>query len=274
MTPEQAIEIVRKRFPFPQYMELKDAKYLHISGTVCKYLSAGASIFDFGSGPGEVTAILQVLGFNCSACDDLQDYWLHENGKIKNIIDFYNQFNIEFHYMKDDCFDINYSAKTYDMVMLHDVIEHLHDSPRDLLNDLVAALRPGGYLFISVPNLVNIKKRIDVLWGRTNLGDYDFFYWYPGAWRGHVREYTKDDLIKLCNNLNMEILEISSCHFMAARRLKKYPKYVKIMYRMLTGIFPGWRDTWSIIGKKPNDWVPRKSLPEPELQKIYGKQFD
>jgi len=44
-------------------------------------------------------------------------------------------------------------AESYDLVMLNDVIEHLHDSPRELLNDLIILIKPGGYLLITVPNL-------------------------------------------------------------------------------------------------------------------------
>ena len=58
------------------------------------------------------------------------------------------------------------------MVMSHDVLEHLHHSPRDLLNDLCELIKPNALLFITVPNAVNIRKRIDVLRGKTNLPDY------------------------------------------------------------------------------------------------------
>ena len=34
----------------------------------------------------------------------------------------------------------SFKRSSFDMVMLHDVIEHLHDSPRTLLDDLVDTL--------------------------------------------------------------------------------------------------------------------------------------
>src|SRR4030042_560440 len=60
---------------------------------------------------------------------------------------------------------ILFEKSSFDMLMMHDVLEHLHDSPRDLLNDLLELVKPEGYLFITVPNAVNIKKRISVLFG-------------------------------------------------------------------------------------------------------------
>jgi 2-polyprenyl-3-methyl-5-hydroxy-6-metoxy-1,4-benzoquinol methylase len=70
------------------------------------------------------------------------------------------------------------------MVMLHSVLQHLPDSPRDLLVNLVERIRPGGYLFITVPNHVNLRKRLAVLCGKTSHAPYVMYYWYPGGWRG------------------------------------------------------------------------------------------
>jgi 2-polyprenyl-3-methyl-5-hydroxy-6-metoxy-1,4-benzoquinol methylase len=66
----------------------------------------------------------------------------------------------------------------FDMVMLNGVLEHLHDSPRDLLNDLLERVRERGYLYITVANHVNLRKRI-VLRGKTSHPQYEQYYWYP-----------------------------------------------------------------------------------------------
>jgi len=100
------------------------------------------------------------------------------------------------------------------MVMCHDVLEHLHDSPRELLNDLAELIKPTGLLFITVPNAVNIRKRISVLVGNTNHPRFDTYYWYPGPWRGHVREYVRKDLELLCQYLGFTIEQLNGCHHM------------------------------------------------------------
>ena len=46
------------------------------------------------------------------------------------------------------------------MVMSHDVLEHLHDPPRYPFTELMKRVRTGGYLYVTVPNHVNIRKRI------------------------------------------------------------------------------------------------------------------
>ncbi len=77
------------------------------------------------------------------------------------------------------------SNQAFDMIMLHDVIEHFADSPHHLLVELIGLLKPGGYLYISVPNAVNLRKRLLVLSGRTNYPRFAAYYWSSPHWRGH-----------------------------------------------------------------------------------------
>ena len=96
--------------------------------------------------------------------------------------------------------------------MCCDVLEHLHDSPRPILGALVDTVRSGGFLVVTVPNAVNLRKRIAVATGKSNLPDFQVFYWYPGDWRGHVREYTHGDLRMLAENLGLAVVELNSVH--------------------------------------------------------------
>ena len=184
----EAIRSVRQRFPIPDYMTaVKDeGAYATIANTALKYLKPGARILDFGCGPCDKTAILQELGFQCSGCDDLQEDWHKRPGQREQILRFAGECGIEFRMHEGH--GIPFASGTFDMVMMHDILEHIHDSPRDLLNDLMERTTDEGILFITVPNQVNIKKRIEVILGRTNLTAYETFYWSDTPWRGHIRE--------------------------------------------------------------------------------------
>lgn len=265
MTPEEALQLVREEFPFEGYIDPANSAYLNIAKTVLFYLEPGDKILDFGSGPCDKTAVVATLGFKCSAYDDLQDDWHKIKGNKNKIISFAKEFNIDFTLASND--GLTFERESFDMVMMHNVLEHLHDSPRELLNDLLEIVKPEGYLFLIVPNAVNIRKRIDVLFGRTNLGRFEGYYWYPGPWRGHIREYTKGDLMKLADYLNLEVLELRSCH----HQLHKLPGFVRPIYIALTSIFTGWRDSWLMVAQKRPGWAPRRSLPPDELNRILGK---
>ena len=142
------------------------------------------------------------------------------------------------------------------MVMMHDVLEHIHDSPRELLNDLLERTTPEGILFVTVPNQVNIKKRIEVILGRTNLTAYETFYWSGIPWRGHIREYVRDDLRKMAAYLNLEVLELRAVDHM----LQKLPPLARPPYRLATALFNDWKDSWLLVARKKPGWKPWRSL--------------
>lgn len=252
MSLQTAITCVKESFPFEGYIDGGIDSYRDVVNTVLKYLQPGDEVLDFGSGPCDKTALVQSLGFNCTAYDDLSDPWhlLDNNGE--KIIAFAEEFGIRFIHASDR--GLPFEKNSFDMVMLIDVIEHFHNSPRELLNNLIGLMKPRGYIFITVPNAVNIKKRIAVLLGKTNYQPYEYYYWFPGPWRGHVREYVKDDLLKLVEFLNLDLCEIRSTHHMH----KRLNPILRTLYIFLTKIFPGWRDSWLLIARKPATWLPRK----------------
>lgn len=254
MTPEKAIQLIRKEFPFAEHMNPGQGVYRNIVKTVLRYLKPGDKILDFGAGPCDKTAVMSLLGFKCVAFDDLQDDWHKIEGNRKKIFAFAKKFNICYKTMEGN--EFTFKKGEFDMIVVNDVLEHLHDSPRDLINDLLQFVRPEGYLFVTVPNAVNLRKRIAVFFGKTNLPSFENYYWYPGKWRGHVREYVKDDLERLSEYLNLEVLELRSCHHM----ISKLPSFARPIFILLTSIFPGWRDSWLLVAKKKLEWKSRKSI--------------
>ncbi len=264
MTPTEAIRRVREEFPFAGYLGTDDTKYLATVEPVLRYLRAGDKILDFGSGPCDNTAILQHLGFQCTAYDDLADYWHQLDDNRQKILDFARHSGIDFMVASEG--PLPFEKHAFSMVMLNAVIEHLHDSPRDLLNDLLECVRPEGYLYITVPSAVNIRKRLSVLRGQTNYPPFDTFYWHPGPWRGHVREYTRGDLQRLASFLGLSVVELHSYHKM----LSRIPRAARWVYRWVTAACTGWRDSWLLIAKKNPNWQPRKALSDEEFRRRLG----
>ncbi len=54
--------------------------------------------------------------------------------------------------------------KSADAIVLADVLEHLRDAPA-ILRLVRTSLGPGGFLFVSVPNIANITVRLGLLFG-------------------------------------------------------------------------------------------------------------
>src|SRR5437588_621851 len=103
------------------------------------------------------------LGFQCTAIDDLSDGW-HLQGSNRHRIETFARGSGVKLLVSDSV--PNDLDGGFDMVMIHDVIEHIADSPRELLLRLIGLLRTGGYLYVTVPNAVNLRKRLLVLCGR------------------------------------------------------------------------------------------------------------
>lgn len=259
-----AVKSVRTRFPIDGYMTpIKESgAYTTIAETVIEHLPRGARILDFGCGPCDKTAILQVLGYNCYGCDDLEEDWHKSPGQRDSILDFARESGIDFRVNNGS--GLPFEPGEFDMVMMHDVLEHLHDSPREILNDLLELAKPDGFFFITVPNQVNIKKRVEVVMGRTNLTAYETFYWSDSPWRGHVREYVRDDLVKLTEYLGLSIVDLRGVDHM----LHRIPAPTRIPYLAVTRLFNGWKDSWLLLAQKPAGWTSRRTLSMQEKQAI------
>jgi SAM-dependent methyltransferase len=251
MTPEQAFEKMRARFPFDNYLVGEHDAALDIAETLLKLAPAGARVLDMGSGPCDKTAVLSALGFQCAAIDDLNDPWHLEANNRRKIMDFAAQAGIDFRLAADG--ERFFPDNSFDVVMANAVIEHLSGSPREFLNCLVAAAKPGGLVLVTVPNAVNARKRLAVLRGKTNMPPFDEYYWTSGAWRGHVREYTRGDLVQLAGFLGLADVRITGQHYM----LFNLPRPLRLPFRMATAILPGCRDCWKLLGRKPAGWKPR-----------------
>lgn len=256
---DQAVRSVAGDFPFPGYIRPESGGHANVAATVRRLLPPGTKVLDFGAGPADKTAVVQALGFECTAVDDLADAWVGESEQ-EQIRAFCERRGIDLLVTEPGGPVPPLEPGGYDMLMLHDVLEHLHDSPRLLLIDLLEAVTAGGLLYVTVPNVANIRKRLHLLRGLTNAQAFEAYYWSRGPWRGHVREYSKRDLELLASYLDLEIVELHGCHHM----LEKVPPRLLPLYRSATRVAPGWSDTWQLVARKPATWSPRRDLSDAE----------
>jgi SAM-dependent methyltransferase len=96
----------------------------------------------------------------------------------------------------------------FDVVTSFDSMEHWHQSPKKLFDEIVEKLRPGGRFVLGVPNCVNLRKRITVPFGYGKWTSFDDWYGAP-FFRGHVREPDVDDLRAIAADLKLNIVRIA-----------------------------------------------------------------
>jgi len=95
----------------------------------------------------------------------------------------------------------------FDAVTCMAVAEHLAHSPRALMENICAALRPGGSLVFEVPNLAYWPKRYALLVrGTSVLAPIADVYHSEIPFTGHHREYTISDARYVVGEAGLEVL--------------------------------------------------------------------
>jgi 2-polyprenyl-3-methyl-5-hydroxy-6-metoxy-1,4-benzoquinol methylase len=94
-------------------------------------------------------------------------------------------------YVKDESFDV---------VLLGDILEHLHD-PLDSLRQAVKKLKPSGYVITSLPNVAHGDVRLSLMSGRFPYADTGLLD------RSHVRFFTAELARQLHAEAGLRIID-------------------------------------------------------------------
>lgn len=102
------------------------------------------------------------------------------------------------------------AARTFDLVLSHEVLEHVADD-RAALAEIARVLRPGGRLVLFVPNRGYPFETHGVYWrGRYRFGNIPLVNYLPPRLRArlapHVRAYSAADLRRLFEGLPLRPL--------------------------------------------------------------------
>jgi SAM-dependent methyltransferase len=106
-----------------------------------------------------------------------------------------------------------FPASTFDLILSHEVIEHVRDD-RQAVRDMVRALRPGGRIVIFCPNRGYPFETHGIYWrGKYHFGNKLFVNYLPRRWRDRlapqVRTYSSKDLEILFADLSIGFIERS-----------------------------------------------------------------
>jgi 2-polyprenyl-3-methyl-5-hydroxy-6-metoxy-1,4-benzoquinol methylase len=168
----------------PHIIENYIQRHIFEVGLVARALEEpkGKSVIDVGGGWGAFTAACAALGMKATLMDDFGDGGMGNQDDPRQSL----ATNFAVSVVSRDVVarGLGLSAESFDAVTSFDMIEHLHASPRDFLQEAVKALRQNGVFLLGAPNCVNLRKRIMVPLG---VGQWsDFSDWYQAkVFRGH-----------------------------------------------------------------------------------------
>jgi len=102
-------------------------------------------------------------------------------------------------------------SSTFDLIISHEVIEHVQDD-RAALQEMIRVLKPGGRAVIFCPNRGYPFETHGIYWnGKYHFGNKLFVNYLPRALRDklapHVRVYSKRDMQKLFDGLPVKFIK-------------------------------------------------------------------
>jgi 2-polyprenyl-3-methyl-5-hydroxy-6-metoxy-1,4-benzoquinol methylase len=137
----------------------------------------------------------------------------------------------------------------FDAVTCMAVAEHLAHSPRILMENIHASLRPGGSLVFEVPNLAFWPKRYAFfLRGASVLAPISDVYHSEVPFTGHHREYTISEARYVVGEAGLEVIREETFNYgFDTRRIWNRLKYAPAF------LFKEWAEVILLHCRKPAD---------------------
>lgn len=162
--------------------------------------------------------------------------------------------NVTFHFSHFEDFKLGLGHKPYDYIFCNYVLEHVID-PVLVLKNIIKSLKPGGLIFITVPNsnafsrqLALKMKLIKKLKGLTE----------NDRGHGHRRVYDQDTIIRDCKKAKLSIVDVRGVIFkiLADFQLDKMLECGVIEEKHFEGLqemadlYKDFSDSLFVVGKK------------------------
>lgn len=214
----------------------------------------GIKILEIGSYLGIASIALSRHGYSVTA-GDLEIYMRNRNLQKK-----YQDNHIRYCSLnlKDS---LPFQNNTFNCIIMCETLEHLNFNPVPVLSEIRRILVPGGFLYISLPNLCSLENRMKMLKGESVHNPIDDFFlqldpncnFSVGL---HWREYTREELIQLVKRTGFEPVKHTYFHPLDLRKLpvKFYIRSIwvkKNFVYLIKKLFPYFKSTQTLLSRKP-----------------------
>jgi 2-polyprenyl-3-methyl-5-hydroxy-6-metoxy-1,4-benzoquinol methylase len=170
---------------------------------------------------------------------------------------------------------LNFDDETFHLVTCLDVIEHLHGSPKNMLQEIHRILKPGGVLILGTPNAVQLYNRLSVLLGKSNYTNLDYFFNASYPYTAHVREYTRPEVKTILKWAGFQPIKIPMLNtfldatpvsiinkdnhpqyqvqqkYQLGFKLNSLRQFGLLLYFLATFSVPNWRQNIIAIARRP-----------------------
>ncbi|MDD4996229.1 MAG: class I SAM-dependent methyltransferase [Patescibacteria group bacterium] len=138
-----------------------------------------------------------------------------------------------------------FATAEFNLITACEVIEHIYDTDF-FIEELKRILKNGGILIITTPNLVSLKNRIKILFGRYPR----FVPEYSARGAGHIRAYTMSALTNQLKEHRFKIFKITSPNIIFPITNSRIPQFFKKIAIRLGDFFPSIGSHIIIVAQK------------------------
>ena len=143
-----------------------------------------------------------------------------------------------------------YDDASFDIVLAAEIIEHIVDTA-GFVNEIARVLQPGGVAFLSTPNILWWKYRLDLVRGHyPDPLEYRLLY---GADFGHVRTFTPAALREVVESAGLEVVGVAGKRLGSISSLARTPRMLARGLDRLATKFPSLSDDVLLVARKRAD---------------------
>jgi SAM-dependent methyltransferase len=206
---------------------------------------ATRSVLEIGSFLGPVSFSLKRLGFSVCALD-IPEYY--ESPSLREL---YEKNGVPFTGVNLRRGKLPYESSSLDVVVMCEVLEHLNFNPLPVLMEINRVLKPGGYLYIGMPNQASIANRVRLLRGRSIHNPIEDFSRQLDREHNmivglHWREYTEAEAVQMIERMGFE----AATKYYFVEKGRAGANVLRSLLRSLAYAYPPFRPYQVVLGRK------------------------
>ncbi len=195
----EILEEVKNEYPpeMQMYIHKNLDRFIYQVEKTLEFMGGGrGTLLDVGAGFSPFALVCARLGMTVTIADDFGDP-MHIDQSVLTV---FKKYGVRV--LSGDIFEMSWPFKEEDLdvVTTFDSMEHWHQSPKNLFQQLFSFVKPSGVMWVNVPNCVNLRKRMTVPFGYGKWSSMQDWYESP-VFRGHVREPDVNDLRYIAKDL-------------------------------------------------------------------------
>jgi len=230
------------------YLNGQQYAYVRTVHDINRMVPKEKKILEIGSFFGVVSIALKKCGYSVYALD-IPEFFSSE--PLRKL---YVDNDIPFTGLNLRKSPLPYESSYFDCVILCEVLEHLNFNPLPVLLEINRVLKEGGIIYIGMPNLASIHRRIALLMGRSIHNPIDDFLKQLDRNTNmivgiHWREYTMIETREITEKMGFALEQ--SYYFIGNREGRNLIK--KMIISFLNKFFPSLLPCQVVVGRKINN---------------------